>query len=547
MKKKVYSIIVEHFKHWGVTHVFGIPGKSISPLMLEVENQEIQYVLGRHETGCGFEAAGYALGKGTVGVAIATSGPGGTNMITAAGQAKEFGLPVLFITGQPSMQDTGKALSQDSSQFGMDLVKMFEPVTLFSARVERGDLLPLYLKHAIERAVYGEKGPVHLCIPFDVLMEDIEDFAVPLPEYASPVVARSVDRAIDMLESARRPVLFLGKGAMMAEAYDEIRTIAEHWRIPVVTAPGGKSAFPSTHPLCHGGYGLGGSPVAMEYMGSGIDLMIVIGSKLCDMQLSGFTEEMKPKHMLQFEYDLTFAGKSVDVYTEVVLGDLKSNLRQVIAMSGASPRPEEYKLRALPAFDANRGSQSVMQAGDSLRALRASLPEDALMFGDAGSHSFYAVQHLEMPVPGTFYFDEVFIAMGAAIGYSIGAKIARPERPVVCITGDGCILMQGTEISTAVNHGVPVIFFVLNNGRLDMVDKGMSYNTGRSVGAVYEHPLDVSMFAMSMGASAHRCHRPSDVQEAVLAALQADGPTVIEVMVDPLEIPPILTRLLSMA
>ncbi|WP_214630754.1 thiamine pyrophosphate-binding protein [Paenibacillus agaridevorans] len=547
MKKKVYSIIVEHFKRWGVKHVFGIPGKSISPLMLELDSQEIQYVLGRHETGCGFEASGYALASGSLGVAIATSGPGGTNMITSAGQAKEFGVPVLFITGQPSMQDTGKALSQDSSQFGMDLVKMFEPVTLFSARVERGDLLPLYLRHAIERAYHGEKGPVHLCIPFDVLMEEIEDFQVMMPDYASPVIARSVDRAVAMLDEAARPVLFLGKGAVMAEAFEEIRIIAEHWRIPVVTAPGGKSAFPTTHPLYHGGYGLGGSPTAMDYMVSGIDLMIVIGSKLCDMQLSGFTEEMKPKHMLQFEYDLTFAGKSVDVYTEIVLGDLKANLSQVIHTAGAKGRPDDYKLKPLPSYDPERYQRVPMEAGESFRALRASLPEEAIMFGDAGSHSFYAVQHLDMPCTGTFYFDEVFIAMGAAIGYSIGAKLAKPDKPVVCITGDGCILMQGTEISTAVSHSVPVIFFVLNNGRLDMVDKGMSYNTGRSVGAVYEHPLDVSGFAISMGAAAYRCHHPRDIREAVQAALTANGPTVIEVMVDPLEIPPILTRLLSMA
>lgn len=138
MKQRVYTILVEHFKKWGITHVFGIPGKSISPLMLELENYDIQYVLGRHEAGCGFEASGYALAAKTMGIAIGTSGPGGTNLITAAAQAKEFQLPVLFITGQPSMQETGRALSQDSSQFGADLVKMFEPVTLFSARIERG-------------------------------------------------------------------------------------------------------------------------------------------------------------------------------------------------------------------------------------------------------------------------------------------------------------------------------------------------------------------------------------------------------------------------
>lgn len=546
MKKKVYSILVDHFKRWGIKHVFGIPGKSISPLMLELDSQEIGYVLGRHETGCGYEASGYALGNRTIGVAIGTSGPGGTNLITAAGQAREFQLPVLFITGQPSMQDTGRALSQDSSQFGTDLVKMFEPVTLFSARIERGDLLPLYLRHAIEKAYAGERGPVHLCIPFDVLMEEIEPFHIPLPTYASSLVARDLDRAVSMLEEATRPILFLGKGAMMTEAYEELRVIAEHWRIPIVTAPGGKGAFPTTHPLNLGGYGLGGSKHAMEYIRSGIDVMIVVGSKLCDMSLSGFTEEMKPQKMLQFEYELTFAGKSVDVPTEIILGDVKSNLQRVIEAAGARGREEEYKLMPLPAFQPNRSTEKPLSAGDAFRALRSALPDDAILFGDAGSHSFHAVQHLDIVQAGTFYFDEVFIAMGAAIGYSIGAKIACPDRHVVCITGDGCVLMHGTEISTAVNHGAPVIFFVLNNGRLDMVDKGMSYNTGRSVGAVYERPLDVSGFAASMGAATHRCYHTEHIVEAVSAALDSSVATVIEVMVDPEEIPPILTRLLSM-
>lgn len=546
MKKKVYSIIVDHFRSWGISHVFGIPGKSISPLMLELDNQEIKYVLGRHETGCGYEASGFSIGSKGIGVAIGTSGPGGTNLITAAGQAREFNLPVLFITGQPTMQETGRALSQDSSQFGTDLVKMFEPVTLFSARIERGDLLPLYLRHAIEHAYSGERGPVHLCIPFDVLMEDIEEFRIPLPHYASTMVARDIGRALSMLNEAKRPVLFLGKGAMMAEAFEEILTIAEHWRIPVVTSPGGKAAISTYHPLYLGGYGLGGSKHAMDYMRSGIDLMIVIGSKLCDMSLSGFTEEMMPEKMLQFEYDLTFAGKSVAVPTEIVLGDLKSNLIHVIQAAGAMRRENEYAPLPRPAFEASSNTDKLLTAGDAFRALRSALPDDALLFGDAGSHSFYAVQHMDFPQPGTFYFDEVFIAMGAAIGYSIGAKLALPDRPVVCITGDGCLLMHGTEISTAVNHGAPVIFFVLNNGRLDMVDKGMSYNTGRSVGAVYEHPLDASGFAASMGAKAYRCYHTAHIVEAVTEALKSHVATVVEVMVDPAEIPPILTRLLSM-
>lgn len=546
MKKRVYTLLVEHFKNWGISHVFGIPGKSISPLMLELESHGIQYVLGRHEAGCGFEASGYALAKKTMGIAIGTSGPGGTNLITAAGQAKEFQLPVLFITGQPSMRETGRALSQDSSQFGADLVKMFEPVTLFSARIERGDLLYLYLKHALEKAYTGEKGPVHLCIPFDVLMEEVESFYLPLPDHISPVVSPDIDKAISMLGEAKKPVLFLGKGAVMADAYEPLRIMAEHWGIPVMTTPGAKGAFPTSHPLYLGGYGLGGSKHATDYMRSGIDLMIVVGSKLCDMSLSGFTPDMEPEKVLQFEYDLKFAGKTIQAPTQLILGDIRSNLTQLISQSGASSKEHEMLIARAQAAAATSQAESVLSAGTAFRSLRSVLPKEAVLFGDAGSHSFHAVQNFEIIEPGTFYFDEVFIAMGAAIGYSIGAKIAMPDRPVVCVTGDGCIMMHGTEISTAVNHGIPVIFFVLNNGRLDMVEKGMSYNTGRSVGAVYERPLDVSLFAQSMGAMAFRCENEADITRAVQSALQSHTATVIEVMVDPQEIPPILTRLLSL-
>src|SRR5699024_3202400 len=160
-------------------------------------------------------------------------------------------------------------------------------------------------------------------------------------------------------------------------------------------------------------------------------------------------------------------------------------------------------------------SHAYMSAKRAMKLLRSKLADDALLFGDAGSHSFYAVEHFDIIQTGTFYLDEVFIAMGAAIGYSIGAKIAQPNRPVVCITGDGCLMLHGTEISTAVNHNAAVIFFVLNNGRLDMVDKGMSYNTGKSVGAIYEHPLNVTQFAKSMGARAVCCHNEQELAEAL--------------------------------
>src|SRR5690606_11424164 len=171
----------------------------------------IEFVLTKHEAAAEFEAAGYALMNGKIGVAIGTSGPGETNLITAAGQATASNLPLLIITGHPSMKDTGKSLGQDSSIFGTDLTNMFSHVTKFSARVERGDMLKPFLQHALEKALSGVKGPVHLSIPFDVLLEKIEPFTLDLPR-PYEMISPNLPDVVDKLNEATRPLLFIGKG-----------------------------------------------------------------------------------------------------------------------------------------------------------------------------------------------------------------------------------------------------------------------------------------------------------------------------------------------
>lgn len=539
-------VLAENFRNWGITHVFGIPGKSISPLMLDVDSTDIRFVLARHESGAGYEAGGYAMFGETLGIAIVTSGPGGTNALTSAAQANAFHVPVLFISGQPSASEIGKPLGQDSSQFGTDVVKMFEPVTRFSARVERPDVLRRYLEHAIEKAFAGARGPVHLCIPFDILMADINPFLTNLP-IPTHVVSPDIDSVIPLLDQAKRAVLLLGKGVNSSRAYDEVQTVAEHWGIPVITTPGGKGVFPSHHPLALGNFGLGGSSAAADYIRSGTDLMVMVGTQASDMSLSGLTSDVYPNQVVYFNYDATFAGKTIPVPTKVILGDARLNLRRLIASANALRRDYAPVSVTTNQVRPHAESTSALSAVTAVRALRAALPPETILFGDDGSHTFYAIRHFDILEPGTFIFDDVFGAMGHPIGYAIGAKIALPDRPVVCLTGDGCTFMHGVEMSTATNEGVSVIFVVFNNGRLDMVDKGMSYNTGRTVGAIYNRPLDVCKFAESMGTNAIRCQSGDDIKLAIGTALQASGPTVLEVMVDPEEIPPILTRLLTLS
>ena len=538
------SVLVANFKQWGINHIFGIPGKAISPILFEILKHDLEFVLSKHEAAAGFEASGYALMNQKIGVAVGTSGPGGTNLLTAAGQAKASNLPLLIITGHPSMKDTGKAMGQDSSLFGTDLVDMFKSVTKFSARVERGDMLQPFLQHALEKALSGVKGPVHLSIPFDILLEEIEPFQLEFP-VSHEMISPKTSEVIEKLNAAKRPLLFLGKGVHSSKAYEEVQHLAEHWNIPVITTPGGKGTFPSNHKLSLGAFGLGGTVEATEYFNERVDLFIVIGSKLSDMSIAGLSEAMYPEHIIHFDYDPTFIGKSIQVPTTPVLGDIKSNLTAILKDIPETNSEAFLTTIELNPLEDNQPGER-MSAVQVLRAMRNTLPDDAIIFGDDGSHSFYGIKYFDIYKPGTFFFDDIFGAMGNGIGYSIGAKLAAPEKTIICLVGDGCMFMHGTELSTAYNYNSPVLFIVLNNGRLDMVEKGMQKMIGTSIGGIYETPLDVAKFAESMGLTATTCHNPYDLTDAIKEALhmikETNKPIVIEALVLENEIPPTMGR-----
>lgn len=542
--KTTSSVLVANFKHWGIHHIFGIPGKAISPILFEILHHEMEFVLSKHEAAAGFEASGYALMNQKIGVAVGTSGPGGTNLLTAAGQAKASNLPLLIITGHPSMKDTGKAMGQDSSIFGADLVDMFKSVTKFSARVERGDMLQPFLQHALEKALSGVKGPVHLSIPFDILIEEIEPFQLDLPA-SHEMISPKTSEVIDKLNMAKRPLLFLGKGVHSSKAYEEVQHLAEHWNIPVITTPGGKGVFPSNHMLSLGAFGLGGTVEATEYLQEKVDLLLVIGSSLSDMSLAGFSKAMYPEQVIHFDYDPTFIGKSIQVPTTPVLGDIKANL---IFILKDIPKTDSESfltpIKLIQLEENNLGER--VSAVQAIYAMRYALPDDAIIFGDDGSHSFYGIKHFDIYKPGTFFFDDIFGAMGNGIGFSIGAKLAAPKETIVCLVGDGCMFIHGTELSTAYNYNSAVLFIVLNNGRLDMVEKGMQKMIGTSIGGVYETPLNVCLFAESMGLEAYTCHNSFDltdrIKESLIKIQETNKPIVIEVLVDENEIPPTMGR-----
>jgi len=539
--KSIASILASHLKRWGIKYVFGIPGKPIVPLIMALDKQGINFILNKHEGGSGYAASGYAMMNGKLGVAIATAGPGGTNLLTSAAQAKAYHLPVLFITGQPPISRAGEALGQDSTPFGTDLVKMFEPVTKFSVRVERADQFKRYLQHALEKSHSGIKGPVHLSIPLDILVEEIEEFELELPNNMCESFSSNLDEFINKLDNAKRAVILTGKGVHSSLAYDEVKKVAELWNIPVMTTPEGKGTFIENHPLSLGALGLGGTEKASQYIKDGIDLMIVIGSKLSDMSLVDISPENYPEEVIQLDYDPTFIAKSLVVTTLPIIGDIKMNLQ--LLLEKVSNRPvKDYNLLNEKCIITEESCDTYISAVNAIKIIRQGLPDDSIIFGDDGSHTFYAIKHFNIRKPGTFYFDDIFGAMGHAIGYSIGAQLARDDVRIICLTGDGCTFMHGTEMSTAANYNIPVTFIVFNNGRLDMVDKGMQNNLGKAVGTTYKIPLDIEKFGQSMGIKSFKCLNQLDLRKALEISSLHNGTIIIEVIVDPYEMPPTIKR-----
>ncbi|MEK3658988.1 thiamine pyrophosphate-binding protein [Paenibacillus sp. FSL F4-0236] len=542
--KTVADYMSEALRNLGVTHSFGIIGKSICPIVLKMVDYGIEFIPGRHESSSGFEAAGYALKTGKLGVAFGTSGPGGTNLLTAAAHAKANNLPVLFITGHQSIKELGIPQCQDSTSFLADLADMFRPATLYSKLIERGDHFNTIFNHAISIALSGNRGPVHLCIPFDVQTELLEECNIVIPERESLVSHANIDRVLDAINSSKNPIIIAGKGVNRSGAHSELIQLAETFNIPVVTSPGGKGAIAWDHPLYHGPIGVGGCTHGDDLLNQS-DLFIVLGSRLSDMTICNLKRENHPATLIQFDSDPTFVGKILFSKTIPVTGDLRDNLVYYLnnidtnnITKREAPTNSDYTEE--PPILPNLSLASVLSTMSDL------IPYNSTVFVDDGSHGFHAAKWYKVKKPGSFVFDAYFACMGNSIGMAIGAKVAAPEETIFCITGDGCFMMLGAEINAAVCKDIPVIFIVVNNKQLDMALKGMEKTTGRIDGTIYEVPMDAVKFAESLGATGYKCETAEEFETAIKDAVAINRVAVIELLTDRDEVPPTAHRTLNL-
>jgi len=547
MRPNGADAILRSLEAEGVEVVFGLPGGAILPTYdAFARGTTVRHVLARHEQGAGHMAEGYARASGKVGVAIATSGPGATNLVTPIADAWMDSTPLVCITGQVRTSLIGTDAFQECDITGITI-----PIVKHSWLVQDVEELPHAIKAAFHVARTGRCGPVLVDVPRDV-QEAALDFEYPetvdLPGWKPPrhANARQIKFAAEALAAAERPVLYVGGGALNAHTCDELRELAEVGRLPVVTTLMGKSAFPETHELHFGWPGMHG-PKWSNWAMNKCDLLVAVGARFDDRvtgKLSAFAPGASVVHL---DIDSAEIGKLrradipvVGPLTEVLAG-LTEELRGRRA-AGSQP-PTEPWLRQLAAwreeFPLRYGSggdllkpQLVLETLQELASGR-----DVVWTTGVGQHQMWAMQYLLCERPRTFITSGGLGTMGYGVPAAIGAKAARPESTVVCVDGDGCFQMTGQELATSVLEDLPIVVVIVNNGYLGMVRQWQDMFFGERFSEVHlSHNVpDYAKLAEAYGAVGFTVESEAELAGALERAMTSGRTTVVDVRVDPRE------------
>lgn len=562
MTQTVAGFLLAQLAREGVEAAFGIPGGSATPLFDAVARQSaIRLVPARHEAGAAFMAGGYARLSGRPGLCLLTTGPGATNALTAVCAARADGVPLVVLTAQAALASAARGPLQDSTWDGIDTVAMYAPACKLSAAVQDPRTAGAVLRQALRAAMTGRRGPVHLSVPTDVSAAACPDEPMWPHEYR--VASRGVDRsavraAAKVLAEARHPAILAGSGTVRSEAEPELLELAELLEAPVATTPKAKGAFPETHPLSLRVFGMAGSPWSEDFLLEGsCDAVFVIGSSLHEVSTLGWDRRLRPAQgsLLHLDIEPATIGRNYPADVGLV-GDAKATLRELLVelrpLVGHGPRVGQAELvswkRSRPAVlhAAKESSDEVpLKPQRVARELDEAIPGDAVIVLDVGSHALWALHHMTAGEGRSFVHNwGQFASMGFCAS-AIGAKIARPERPVVAVVGDGGFAMTGMEVSTAVSCGVPVVWIVFNDARLGTVYHGQRLQYGLASGSEFAR-FDAAGVAEALGARAFRVSEPGGVARAVEEALSCGGPAVVDVRVDADEPPPILSRVMAL-
>ena len=539
MKLNGSEIIVRCLLEQGVDTVFGYPGGAILNVYdaLYKNSDEIRHILTSHEQGAAHAADGYARASGKVGVCMATSGPGATNLVTGIATAYMDSVPVVAITCNVTLPLLGKDSFQE-----VDIAGITMPVTKHGFIVKNIEELAPTIRKAFRIATTGRPGPVLVDVTKDVtgaVCEFTEESPEEIREEKKAAEAglgkysqEDIDLAISMIENAKRPFLYVGGGAVISGAWKEVRRLDELLDAPVCDTLMGKGVFDGHDRHYTGMIGMHGTK-ASNYGLQKADLVIALGTRFSDRQTGNTKEFAKNARILQIDVDEAEINKNVKVDLALV-GDLKEILTKLNAgltktshelwMSEIRDLKENYPLQ----YDHTRLTCPMV-----IEALDKVTEGKAIITTDVGQHQMWAAQYYTYSEPRTFLTSGGLGTMGYGLGACIGAKTARPDKICVNIAGDGCFRMNLIELATASRYNIPIIEIVINNQVLGMVRQWQTLYYGKRYSAtILTDKTDYCKTAEGLGCKAIRISKPSEVEGALKEAIAAGGPVVIECVID---------------
>ena len=535
MKLSGAELVCESLVKEGVDILFGLPGGAVLPLYGALAKYpQLRHILVRHEQAAAMAADGYARSSGKVGVCVATSGPGATNLVTGIASAQMDSIPIVAITGQVPRPAIGRDAFQEIDVTGITL-----PITKHNFLVmEVEDVAPAF-KEAFHIARTGRPGPVLIDIPKDVLQDLRAEFVWPeqpnLPGYNPPGDApqAQVARAAELINQAERPLILAGHGVLISHAYDRLIELAEKAQIPVITTLLGISSIPTDHELNLGMPGMHG----MAYNNLAIDqadLLIALGMRFDD-RITGRLRDFAPNaKVVHVDVDASEVDKNVKA-TAPVVGDLKCVLDQLLPL--VQPNIHIDWRRHLDYLKSQHPSLYIRESEDLLpqyvlNRLSEVTKGDCIVVTGVGQHQMWAAQHCKFNSPNTLITSGGLGTMGFEVPGALGAKMGRPDMAVWSVAGDGGFQMTMCDLATAVESNIDVKFAILNNGNLGMVHQWQDLFYDKDYFATeYSGNPDFVKLAGAYGITGLRVTKQEEVADAIQQAMETPGPVIIDFVV----------------
>jgi acetolactate synthase I/II/III large subunit len=536
---RAVDAVMECLKAEGVDVVFGYPGGANLPTYDAFYDADIKHVLVRHEAGGGHAAEGYAKATGKVGVCFATSGPGATNIVTPLTDAMMDSVPVVFFTGQVRTELLGTDGFQEADTFGITM-----PIVKHSFMIQHPNEIPRVIREAFHIARSGRPGPVLIDMPTDLTRADIDyepigDVQLPGYQPTTEGNQKQIRLAAKALANARRPILYVGGGVINANASEELTALALSDRFPVTCTLMGLGTFAAPHPQWLGMLGMHGTRTA-NYAMDEADLIVAIGARFDD-RITGKLAEFAPRaKFIHIDIDPAEISKNVPAHIPIV-GDAKHILPKLTAeyraletdstrLDGWWDRIRGWQEKHPLRYDDSEDSEIKPQR--MIEAMWEATNGDAIITSDVGQHQMWAAQYYHFPKPRRWINSGGLGTMGFGLPSALGAKVACPDDDVVCLAGDGSLIMTCQELATCVTENIPVKVFLMNNGYLGMVRQWQELFWDKRYSAVdMGASPDWVKLAEAFGATGMRITHKDELKDGMKTALETDGVVLVDVRV----------------